>query len=123
GTGGAAEGTGGHPGTGGAAEGTGGRGAGETGGANGVAGGPGGSGSGGRDGAGGSSGVTGTGGRAGAGGTGGFMASRCDAATPRAGTYFIDASAGRDTNDGATPATAWQTLTKVNATTFQAGDA
>src|SRR4029077_3250873 len=29
----------------------------------------------------------------------------------------------RDANDGATPATAWQTLTKVNATTFQAGNA
>jgi len=65
----------------------------------------------------------GTGGGAGAAGAGGFTASRCDVVVPRAGTYFIDASGGRDTNDGATPATAWQTLTKVNATTFQAGDA
>ena len=31
-----------------------------------------------------------------------------------AGIYYIDATAGRDANDGATPATAWQTLAKVN---------
>jgi hypothetical protein len=75
----------------------------------------------GRGGTGGSSGATGTGG--GSGGTGGSTASRCNAATPAAGTTFVDATAGRDANDGATPATAWQTLTKVNATTFQAGNA
>jgi hypothetical protein len=66
--------------------------------------------------------AAGTGGSAGAGGTGGTTASRCNAAAPAAGTYFVDATAGRDTNDGATPATAWQTLAKVNATTFQPGN-
>jgi hypothetical protein len=65
----------------------------------------------------------GSGGTGGSGGSGGSTASRCNAATPAAGTTFVDATAGRDTNDGATPATAWQTLTKVNATTFQAGNA
>jgi hypothetical protein len=86
----------------------------------------GGGGAAGRGGTGGGSGATGTGGGAGgsgSGGTGGSTASRCNAATPAAGTTFVDASAGRDTNDGATPATAWQTLTKVNAATFQAGNA
>jgi hypothetical protein len=58
----------------------------------------------------------------GTGGTAGASASRCNVTTPAAGTYFVDDTAGRDTNDGATPATAWQTLTKVNATTFQAGN-
>jgi hypothetical protein len=85
----------------------------------------------GRGGAGGSVGGAGTGGTSaggsggtgGSGGSGGSTASRCNAATPAAGTTFVDATAGRDTNDGATPATAWQTLTKVNATTFQAGNA
>ena len=43
--------------------------------------------------------------------------------SPRVVPRPLDATAGRDTNDGATPATAWQTLTKVNATTFQPGNA
>jgi hypothetical protein len=68
-------------------------------------------------------GTGGTAGATGGGGTGGTVTSRCNATTPVAGTYFVDATAGRDANDGATPATAWQTLTKVNATTFQAGNA
>ena len=37
-------------------------------------------------------------------------------------TYYIDAVAGSDSAAGTTPGTAWKTLTKVNATTFGAGD-
>ena len=72
-------------------------------------------------GAGGAAGRGGTGGGSGATGSGGAAAAaaragpRRRAATPprrlRAHT-FVDATAGRDTNDGATPATAWQTLTQ-----------
>ena len=51
------------------------------------------------------------------------MASRCTGTSAVAGIYFIDATAGRDANDGLTPATAWQTLAKVNATTLQPGNA
>lgn len=36
--------------------------------------------------------------------------------------FHIDSLAGNDTNAGTTPEAAWQTLTKVNATTFQPGD-
>jgi len=36
--------------------------------------------------------------------------------------YYIDATAGNDTNDGRSPETAWKSLSKVNATTFQPGD-
>lgn len=36
--------------------------------------------------------------------------------------YFVDATNGMDSNDGLTPATAWLTLTKVNATTFLPND-
>jgi hypothetical protein len=47
-------------------------------------------------------------------------------ATPAAAaagtTYFVDAVTGNDTGSGTSPATAWQTLAKVNATTFQPGD-
>jgi hypothetical protein len=111
---------------------SGGAGRGGTGGVAGAAGRGGSSGTGGAAGRGGSTGVAGAagtstggsgGGGGGAGGTGGASASRCNATTPVAGTTFVDATAGRDTNDGATPATAWQTLTKVNATTFQPGNA
>lgn len=37
-------------------------------------------------------------------------------------TYYVDAVAGSDSASGTTTATAWRTLTKVNATTFAAGD-
>jgi len=37
-------------------------------------------------------------------------------------TYYVDAVAGSDAASGTSPATAWQTLAKVNATTFSAGD-
>ncbi|WP_155057913.1 discoidin domain-containing protein [Streptomyces blattellae] len=36
--------------------------------------------------------------------------------------YFIDATLGSDTANGTSPATAWRTLAKANATTFRAGD-
>lgn len=36
--------------------------------------------------------------------------------------YFIDQINGIDANDGLTPATAWQTIAKVNASSFVAGD-
>ena len=36
--------------------------------------------------------------------------------------YYIDSIAGNDMNDGHTPATAWQTIAKVNATNFSPGD-
>lgn len=36
--------------------------------------------------------------------------------------YYIDSLKGNDTNNGTTAATAWQTITKVNATTFKPGD-
>jgi hypothetical protein len=37
-------------------------------------------------------------------------------------SYYIDATAGKDANDGRSPETAWKSLSKVNATTFQPGD-
>lgn len=37
-------------------------------------------------------------------------------------TYYVDATAGSDAAAGTSPGTAWQTLAKVNATTFGAGD-
>ncbi|MEI7908734.1 MAG: hypothetical protein WCK77_03775 [Verrucomicrobiota bacterium] len=39
-----------------------------------------------------------------------------------AGTYYLDASSGHDAASGRSPALAWQSLGKVNATTFQPGD-
>ncbi|GEM_PF-2922655 len=47
----------------------------------------------------------------------------CIQSTGSAQTYYVDATAGNDTWNGLTPATAWQTLTKVNAkSSFLAGD-
>ncbi|WP_217594048.1 right-handed parallel beta-helix repeat-containing protein [Cohnella sp. GbtcB17] len=41
-----------------------------------------------------------------------------------AGTvYYVDSAAGSDSGNGLSPATAWKTLTKVNAKTFDPGDA
>ncbi|MBN1480657.1 right-handed parallel beta-helix repeat-containing protein, partial [candidate division KSB1 bacterium] len=37
-------------------------------------------------------------------------------------TFYVDATAGSDTTSGATPELAWQTLDKLNDTTFVAGD-
>ena len=39
----------------------------------------------------------------------------------QATTYYV-AAAGSDANSGTSSATAWQTIAKVNATTFAAGD-
>ena len=36
--------------------------------------------------------------------------------------YYIDSIGGSDANTGKSPTAAWQTITKVNATTFKAGD-
>ena len=73
-------------------------------------------------------GLPGTGGAAGAGaaghaGTGGAAGAAGTAcAAGSTGAYYVDSSAGNDAGDGMTPATAWKTLTKVNATTFQPGN-
>lgn len=37
-------------------------------------------------------------------------------------TYYISASGGNDANNGTSPSTPWQSIDKVNATTFQPGD-
>ncbi len=37
-------------------------------------------------------------------------------------TYYVDATSGNDGNNGTSPATAWQTITKINSQTFVAGD-
>jgi len=37
-------------------------------------------------------------------------------------TYYVDVKSGDDANRGSVPGAAWKTLTKVNATTFHAGD-
>ncbi|PYX28952.1 MAG: hypothetical protein DMG80_15545 [Acidobacteria bacterium] len=39
-----------------------------------------------------------------------------------AATFYVDATAGNDTNDGLSQATAWKTVAKVNGATFAAGD-
>lgn len=45
------------------------------------------------------------------------------AAAEAAGTaYYVDAGAGNDANSGVSTAAPWQSLNKVNSTTFQAGD-
>jgi len=36
--------------------------------------------------------------------------------------YYVDATAGNDANDGRSPGSPWQTIAKVNASTFQPGD-
>lgn len=36
--------------------------------------------------------------------------------------YYVDATQGNDSNDGRSPLTAWQTIAKVNASSFVAGD-
>lgn len=39
-----------------------------------------------------------------------------------AATYYVDATLGNNTNNGTSTTTPWQTLTKVNGTTFSPGD-
>jgi hypothetical protein len=43
--------------------------------------------------------------------------------TLRAANYFVDAAGGNDVNGGTSSNAAWQSLAKVNATTFSPGDA
>ena len=43
-------------------------------------------------------------------------------AVPSPRTYYVDSIAGNDDNSGTTPANAWKSLAKVNATTFLPGD-
>lgn len=56
-----------------------------------------------------------------------LLASVCLVITPRAArgenptTYYVDASAGQDQNDGVRPEKPWKTLQKVNSTTFKPG--
>lgn len=42
--------------------------------------------------------------------------------TVMAASYYVDATAGDDANNGTSPAQAWRSLEKVNGTTFQPGD-
>jgi hypothetical protein len=44
------------------------------------------------------------------------------ASTAWAATYYVDATIGRDTNNGLSEATPWKTISKVNALTFQPQD-
>ena len=46
----------------------------------------------------------------------------CLASLAPATTYYVDATAGHDTSDGRSPATAWKTLAKVSAQSFAPGD-
>jgi hypothetical protein len=62
----------------------------------------------------------GRGGSSTGGGAGGATANACAAGV--SGTYFLDAAAGNDASDGTSAATAWKTLSKINATTFQPGN-
>src|SRR5437762_1479209 len=39
-----------------------------------------------------------------------------------AATFYVDATAGNDTNDGLSQGTPWKTVAKVNGSTFSAGD-
>ncbi len=45
----------------------------------------------------------------------------CDGSL-HASTFYVDATHGRDSNSGTSPAAAWQTLDRVNATRFHPGD-
>jgi hypothetical protein len=113
---GAAVGTGGNGGTGGPGGST----AGGSGGGSGGAAGGGGRGNGGVAGRGGVGGGAAGGGGSGPAGNGGSTTSTCSGST--AGAYYLDSAAGSDSNDGMSPATAWQTLTKINGVTLQPGN-
>lgn len=58
-------------------------------------------------------------GASGAAGSGGGAPPGCTESSPG---YFVDSSDGDDSRDGKTPATAWKSLDKVNATRLQPGD-
>ena len=38
-----------------------------------------------------------------------------------AATYYVDSAAGNDGNSGTSPAGAWNSIAKVNSTTFSSG--
>lgn len=45
------------------------------------------------------------------------------AATPGlAGTYYVDATGGRDNNDGSSFTSTWKTIAKINSARFNRGD-
>jgi hypothetical protein len=46
----------------------------------------------------------------------------CMCGTLSATIYYVDSAGGSDANNGTSTSTPWQTLAKVNATTFAAGD-
>ena len=69
---------------------------------------------------GGSAGNGGRAGGSGTGGAGGAPTNACNGAT--SGAYYLDSTAGSDSNDGMSPATAWKTLTKINGVTLQPGN-
>lgn len=52
----------------------------------------------------------------------GCCAAGCTRSSDNDCPYHVDSRSGDDSRDGLTPATAWKTLAKVNATTFVAGD-
>ena len=58
-----------------------------------------------------------------------WIAAACLLITARVGAekkpsaYYVDAVKGNDANSGTSPDTPWKTLNKINATTFQPGDA
>ena len=58
-----------------------------------------------------------------------WIAAACLVVTARmvaeknASAYYVDAVKGNDANSGTSPDAPWQTLNKINATTFQPGDA
>jgi hypothetical protein len=57
-----------------------------------------------------------------AGGIGTSRETLGESGPPSGVTYFVDSVQGNDANRGTSPAAAWQTLTRVNATTFVPGD-
>ena len=51
-----------------------------------------------------------------------FLIATLCATSGLAETYYVDSAGGIDSNNGTSTSTPWQTLTKVNATTFAPGD-
>ena len=62
-----------------------------------------------------------SGGASSTGGTGGGTSNSC--LTGGRGAHYVDSASGSDAADGGSPTSAWKTLTPVNRTTFQPGDA
>ncbi len=51
-----------------------------------------------------------------------FAVSLLAVSAAHAATYYVDAAAGNDANNGTSTTTAWKTIAKVNSKTFQPGD-